>query len=61
MAGWAAPEKKEDVKPVILGPTENITYRLVGLALDILFFVLFILINLVCTIIFLVPLSTNGS
>lgn len=61
MAGWAAPEKKGDVEPVILGPTENITYRLVGLALDILFFVLFVLINLVCTIIFLVPLSSNGS
>ena len=61
MAGWAAPEKKEDKPPEVLAPTENITYRLVGLALDIVFFISFILINLICSVVFLVPLASNGS
>lgn len=62
MAGWAAPEKKEQSKrPDVFAPTDNITYRLVALALDILFFVVFILVNMICTIVFLAPLSSNGS
>ncbi|XP_061175590.1 acetylcholine receptor subunit alpha-like [Saccostrea echinata] len=62
MAGWAAPEKKnKNKKPEVFAPTDNISYRLVGLALDILFFIVFVLVNLICTVVFIVPLSSNGS